>query len=127
MMLGGVRVRWSAIADTTVEEWLSRFVYGGIVTALVGWISRRYGPVIGGLFLAFPSIVPASLTFAKRYGGTKQAVDEARGAEAGGAGLAVFALVVWLSPSTWAPALVLGLASIAWLGASAVVWRIFLS
>ena len=35
-----------------------RFVFGGIVTALTGLIARRYGPGVGGLFLAFPAIFP---------------------------------------------------------------------
>jgi hypothetical protein len=34
----------------------------GAITAAAGLIAGLYGPTIGGLFLAFPSILPASLT-----------------------------------------------------------------
>jgi Protein of unknown function (DUF3147) len=41
-------------------EYLVRFAFGGAVTALAGVIAKRYGPGVGGLFLAFPAIFPAT-------------------------------------------------------------------
>ena len=39
------------------------FFFGGLITAVAGVIAQRFGPIIGGLFLAFPAIFPASATF----------------------------------------------------------------
>lgn len=36
------------------------------VTALAGVIAKHYGPVIGGLFFAFPAIFPASATLIEK-------------------------------------------------------------
>jgi hypothetical protein len=39
-----------------------RQTLGGAMTVIAGLIAARSGPVIGGLFLAFPAIFPASAT-----------------------------------------------------------------
>jgi len=57
-----IRADLSALARTRWYEYISRFLYGGAVTALAGTIAKKYGPIIGGLFLAFPAIFPASKT-----------------------------------------------------------------
>jgi hypothetical protein len=36
------------------------------MTAIPGWIASKYGPVVGGLFLAFPAIFPASATLVEK-------------------------------------------------------------
>jgi hypothetical protein len=47
-------------------------VLGGLVTVIAGLLAKAFGPVFGGLFLAFPAIVPASVTLiAKRERQTK--------------------------------------------------------
>jgi hypothetical protein len=52
----------SALRQTRWHEYLVRFVLGGAMTVVAGVIAARFGPVIGGLFLAFPAIFPASAT-----------------------------------------------------------------
>ena len=47
------RTRW--------YEYALRFLFGGGVTVAAGLIAKQYGPVFGGLFLAFPAVFPASL------------------------------------------------------------------
>jgi hypothetical protein len=117
-------------------EWVLRFVLGGAVTVVTGWLAHRFGPVFGGLFLAFPSIFPVGLTLIERHetekkrkagfddpaSGRKAAALEARGAIAGAAGLLAFALVVWLALPGRKPGVVLAAASVAWLGVSLTLW-----
>jgi len=50
------------IRQTSWRDYAVRFLFGGTLTAVTGVIARRYGPGVGGLFLAFPAILPASLT-----------------------------------------------------------------
>ena len=50
----------SSVLETKWSEYVTRFIFGGLVTLLAGVIADHYGPNIGGLFLAFPAIFPAS-------------------------------------------------------------------
>src|SRR5436189_5774416 len=86
-----------------------RFFFGGLITAVAGIIAKKFGPEIGGLFLAFPAIFPASATLVEKHEkqkkrragleGTKRAraaagVDAA-GTAMGCAGVISFAVVGW--------------------------------
>ncbi|MGB7438377.1 MAG: DUF3147 family protein [Candidatus Acidiferrum sp.] len=113
-----------------------RFLFGGAITLIAGVLAKRFGPLVGGLFLAFPAIFPASVTLlAKKQSqkkaakgmngegrGKKAAAIEARGTIIGTIGLACFALVVWFSPEAWNSAMVLTLGTVAWLCVSLVIW-----
>jgi Protein of unknown function (DUF3147) len=130
-----VTLNTSEFARTRWHEYVSRFLFGGAITALAGIIAREYGPGIGGLFLAFPAIFPAGATLIEKHEkrrnrkqstlrGRKAAALDAAGAAMGAFGLVAFALVVWKLIEhlpLWA---VLSSATFAWLGVSIVVWRI---
>ena len=62
-----VRLKLLGIKETKWHEYLVRFVVGGLITVTAGLIAEVYGPVIGGLFLAFPSIFPASITLVQSH------------------------------------------------------------
>jgi hypothetical protein len=113
-----------ALRKSKGSEYVVRFVFGGFVTALTGLVAHFFGPVVGGLFLAFPAILPASLTLVDRHGGRRDAVDEARGACLGSIGLAAFALVTWQRAGKWHGAAVLATAMLAWLAVSVCAWSI---
>jgi Protein of unknown function (DUF3147) len=128
----GVRVKVdiAALGESTWREYLVRFIFGGIITAVTGLIAKRYGPEIGGLFLAFPAIFPAAATLLEKHEKQKEksetkarravAVD-ASGAVLGAVGLAAFAFVVW----RWLPghaAAVLPAATAAWFLVAAALW-----
>lgn len=77
---------------------------------LAGLVANEFGPLIGGFFLAFPSIFPASVTLVERHEvdqKREQGMDgtslarQAAGVDAAGAalgtfGLMAFAVVVWV-------------------------------
>ncbi|HEV7734766.1 MAG TPA: DUF3147 family protein [Candidatus Binatia bacterium] len=108
-----------------VSEFGVRFAVGGAITVLTGLVAHRYGPQIGGLFLAFPAILPASVTLVARHEGREQASDEARGAIAGAIGMVAFAAIVQLCAERTTPATVLGIASGVWLGGAVLLWATF--
>jgi hypothetical protein len=128
----------SALAETNWHEYAVRFFSGGIITVMAGIIAKEFGPVIGGLFLAFPAIFPASATLIEKHEtekkeraglkGTKRAADavrlDASGAAIGSIGLAVFALVVWRALPDHSALLVLPLATVAWLAVSFFLWEL---
>jgi hypothetical protein len=130
-----IRLNPSALADTRWYEYAIRFVLGGAMTVIAGLVASRFGPVVGGLFLAFPAIFPASATLIERHvrerkekagvpgarRGKDAAALDASGAVLGSFGLAVFALVIWLVIGRF-PALALILATLAWLVVSMSAW-----
>src|ERR1700749_1323256 len=62
-----VRFHPSALRDIRWYQYAVRFALGGAMTAIAGFIAARFGPVIGGLFLAFPAIFPASATLIEKH------------------------------------------------------------
>ena len=124
------RIRW--------HEYASRFVLGGIITVATGLIAKHFGPVIGGLFLAFPAIFPASVTLVQKHEREKKeaagiratlrgrlaAALDARGTALGTLGLAAFGFVVWKLLPTHRAAAVLSAALAAWLVVAIAAWRL---
>lgn len=60
-----VTVESSALSRTKWHEYVSRFLFGGIVTILASLIDRDWGPYLGGLFLAFPGTSRAGSAWSK--------------------------------------------------------------
>ncbi len=132
-----VRFKLSALSRTSWREYLLRFALGGAATVIAGLIAAGFGPVIGGLFLAFPAIFPASATLIEKHvrkrkeragvAGSRGAKDaaalDAIGAALGSFGLAAFAAVVWLTVGQIA-ALVLVPATAAWVAVAVAAWRL---
>jgi hypothetical protein len=108
------KTRWS--------EHLFRFGFGGAVTVVTSLLAHRWGPALGGLFMAFPSILPASLTLVKSHDGRRKTVADARGARAGTVALAAFALTVTLLASRVGACATLAAALGAWILSSGAVW-----
>lgn len=133
-----IQVNSSALSETKWYEYAVRFVFGGIVTAIAGIMAKQFGPVVGGLFLAFPAIFPASATLVEKHEkekkerirltGTKRAADavsaDAAGSAIGSIGLVLFAVLVWQWLPTHSAWLVIGGATLAWLGVSVLIWEI---
>jgi hypothetical protein len=105
-------------------EYIVRFAFGGAVTAIAGVIGAHWGESIGGMLLAFPAILPASLTLAKQHGSRVDAVDDARGGRVGTLALAGFAAIVAVTATTLSPVLFLSLAMAAWLVIAILGWRV---
>jgi hypothetical protein len=117
-------------------EYALRFLLGGSITAINGFIGKKFGPLVGGLFLAFPAILPATLTLVEKHerqkkeraglNGTKRgccaAILEARGAAMGAIGSLAFAVVVWQFLPGHEPWIVLAAATLSWLGVSVLLW-----
>lgn len=110
------------LKQSSWKDFAIRFVFGGIITAAVGLVGKIFGPVVAGLFLAFPAILPASLTLVADHSNEEVAGRVAAGAELGSGGLMIFGLVVWwLAPRApaWLPLLC---AMAAWTVVSAALW-----
>jgi Protein of unknown function (DUF3147) len=62
-----IRFSPSSLREGRWYEYLIRFALGGAVTVFTGLISSRYGPSVGGLFLALPAIFCASATLIEKH------------------------------------------------------------
>ena len=94
---------------TKRSEYATRFVFGGAVTVLAGVIADKFGPRIGGLFLAFPAIFPATASLVAKHQREKKqragvhgeqrgrlaAGVDASGTAIGCLGLIGFAVTAW--------------------------------
>ena len=131
-----VKVHTEAFSETRWYEYAIRFVLGGLVTVAAGIIAKKLGAAVGGLFLAFPAIFPASATLIEKHEGQKKKekgmegtcrAREAAGADAFGAamgsiGLLAFALLVWKMLPSHSPVLVIGGATVVWWAVSFLIW-----
>jgi hypothetical protein len=131
-----VDVDFASLKSTKPHEYALRFLFGGIVTVTAGIIAKRFGPGIGGLFLAFPAIFPASATLIEDhekqskqeagYDGTRRgrtaAGLDAAGTFLGALALLLFAFVIYRLLPSQAPLLTFAVASLAWLALSALLW-----
>lgn len=123
--LSEIGVEPERLRKTSLTEYAIRFLFGGIITGVIGLIGRIVGPVTTGLFLAFPAVLPAGVTLIESAEGKSPAGRNAFGAAFGSVGLMAFAAIVWVL-ATRAPAwIVLGCATLAWFVVSTVVWMIF--
>src|ERR1700676_2520198 len=62
-----VSANFSALKKTKWYEYAVRFLLGGSVTVIAGLLAKYFGPVFGGLFLAFPAIFPAGATLVDKH------------------------------------------------------------
>jgi hypothetical protein len=110
------------LKQTKAWEYAVRFLFGGVITVGTGLVAKAWGPMIAGLFLAFPAILPASITLVKQHDGREKAVEDARGARLGSVGLTAFALVVLVTAGNLPAPLVLACGAAAWLVVDLGLW-----
>jgi uncharacterized membrane protein (GlpM family) len=133
-----IKVDPSVIGQTRWYEYAVRFLFGGLITAVAGIIAKQFGPVIGGMFLAFPAIFPASATLIEKHEkqkkeekglrgtrrGREAASVDAAGSMMGSVGLVAFALIVWQFAPRYSTFMVLTGATVAWLIVAVLIWQL---
>ena len=90
------------------------FLAGALTSVAAGAVTIAFGPRAGGILLAFPAILAASLTLIEQQENSAEAREDARGAVLGGCALAAFAAVAALTFGKLSGALVLLLAGVVW-------------
>lgn len=131
-----IKVDFEALKRSKFHEYAIRFVFGGAISVIAGLLAKKFGASVGGLFLAFPAIFPASATLIEKHEkqkkeqkglhGSERGRDAAAlcaaGAAMGSIGMMLFSLFVWkLLPhdsAIWA----LSGASLVWFLSSAGLW-----
>jgi hypothetical protein len=133
-----IRINLGSLKQTQWHEYLTRFLLGGAITVATGLIAKHLGPVIGGLFLAFPAIFPAGATLIEKHERDKKrraaiphtirgrlaAALDARGAAMGAIALAPFGVLVWKLMPLHNAAVILAAAIALWLSLAILIWRV---
>lgn len=128
-----VEVNLGALKRSKGYEYVVRFAFGGAVTVLAGVIANHYGPNIGGLFLAFPAIFPATATLLEKHEKQTEpsylrarevAGIDAAGASMGSIGLIAFAIIIWQGLTRHSLTAVLAVSIVAWLLVAVAAWWI---
>ena len=128
----------SKLAKTKPTEYLTRFLFGCAITLLFSLITKWAGPVVGGLFLAFPGIYPPGSSFVEKkeeerkqeagMHGTQRARSlasaHAVGASAGSFGLMAFAAILWLGLPRFGLATSLAAGTVTWFAVSGTAWAL---
>ncbi|HZQ95325.1 MAG TPA: DUF3147 family protein [Candidatus Sulfotelmatobacter sp.] len=133
-----IQLDFSTVKQTRWHEFAVRFLLGGLITAALGVIGKKFGPVVGGLFLAFPVMFPASATLIDKHEKEKKqragmegrrrarqlvSVDAA-GTAMASVGLFVFALLISQLIRDYNAASVIAAATLGWLAVSIFIWHI---
>jgi hypothetical protein len=133
-----IRINLASLKQIKWHEYLTRFLLGGLITVATGLIAKSFGPVIGGLFLAFPAIFPAGATLIQRHErerkrragiprtvrGRLAAALDGRGSAMGTVALAAFGLLVWKLLPRHNAVLILTAALLLWLALAVLLWRL---
>jgi hypothetical protein len=115
---------WSKLSKASPGDVAIRFVFGASIALIAAVAGHVFGAKVGGLFLAFPAVLPATLTLIERKEGTTKAWADASGGALGAIGLAAFAVTATLL-LRWYPAAALLLALLAWALVSVGLYFLF--
>ncbi len=115
-------IHFSAIRHLPLRDLVIRFVFGAAISVVAGVISLVAGSEPGGLLLAFPAILPATLTLVEKEENERNAEDLDVGSILGAVALGVFAVVIWQMVGHSSAPFVLALATLSWLVAAVVLY-----
>lgn len=106
------------------RDLLIRFAAGGITSIVSGALTIAFGPRVGGIFLAFPAILGASLTLIEEQEGSVDAREDSRGSILGACAMALFAIAATLALGHIGGAIALLIASAIWVVAALSLYLI---
>lgn len=133
-----IEMNLGALRRMRFHDFAARFLFGGTITVTTGIIGKEFGPVVAGLFLAFPAILPATASLIEKHerermhrsgfhgtvrGRTIASVDVA-GAAMGSLGLIAFGFVAWQMLPRFSGAIALSTATVCWFTVAFTVWWI---
>jgi len=118
------KVDVGAIKKHKPSDYLLRFGFGAAIALAAGLIGMKFGPIVGGVFLGFPAILPASLTLIEKKDGKEEASIDSVGAVLGAVAMIAFAVAVILFARGLGVVASLAVALVVWLVAAFVLYAI---
>jgi hypothetical protein len=111
------------VRELRARELGYRFVAGAVTSIAAGAATLAFGPRVGGIMLAFPAILAASLTLIAEQEDSAEAREDARGALIGAVALGLFAVVAALTLGRFSNAIALLLAAFTWFAGALIGYR----
>jgi uncharacterized membrane protein (GlpM family) len=100
--------------QTRWRDLLIRFIFGATISVGAGIVGLTLGAKVGGLLLAFPAILPATLTLIAKEGGEQHTFHDLQGTVAGALGLVGFGIVATITIGRLNVLVALALALVTW-------------
>lgn len=119
-----VQLSVGAIRKTPPRDLAIRFAFGAGISTVAGVIGIIFGSRVGGILLAFPAILPATLTLLEKEDTERRAMGDDVGSILGAVALVAFALVAWTLFSKVGTPLSLVAACAAWFVVAAGLYLI---
>lgn len=120
--IGFAHLSHSALSRVRAGDLAVRFCFGAFTGALSGCVGVFAGPRVGGVFLAFPATLLATLTLIEKEQTKRDAEDDDVGAVLGAIALVAFALAAWQLVDRLGAPLGLAVAGAAWLGIAVALY-----
>jgi len=99
-----VGISFGDLRTVPVRDLTIRFAFGAAISTAASVIGLAAGPRFGGIFLAFPAILPATPTLIEKEESKRKAKDDDIGSILGAAALVAFAVTAWrLVPADGSP------------------------
>ena len=114
-----VALNLGAVREARPRDYAVRFAFGAAISVAAGLVGLRFGPKVGGLFLAFPAVLPAALSLIESKDGEGPADADMQGGVLGAIGMVCFAAIVFGGLKSLGAPLTLALALAAWAVVSA--------
>jgi MFS family permease len=91
-----ITLRPAKLREVKWRDLAIRFAFGAAVSLVAGLVAVLFGARAGGVWLAFPAILPAGLTLIEHKEGRHQADRDIRGAVLGALGMVAFAVAAYV-------------------------------
>jgi hypothetical protein len=107
-------VQLAKLKEVEPGDLMVRFAFGASISVIAGVVSLVWNAKAGGMFLAFPAILPATLTLIEKKESKRQAEEDDEGALLGSVAMFSFAATsVWVL-AAFAAGTALAVATGAW-------------
>jgi len=110
------RLDLSRMRQIKLKDYAIRFVLGGAVSVIAALIGQWMTPRFGGVFMAFPAILLASLTLIGKEQGYEQSAEDAEGGVLGAIAFVGSAAFIAATVEALLGAISLLIALVIWLG-----------
>lgn len=104
-----------------------RFAFGATIAVIAGIASLTLGSAAAGPLLAFPAILPATLTLMEKEDGESKTIHDLQGSVLGAVGMCAFAVVAWVLLGRLPLLIALLIALVAWAVTSGGLYLIWAS
>jgi hypothetical protein len=116
------RLQPARLEEIGASDLLIRFAFGALISIVAGVVSLLWNAKAGGMFLAFPAILPATLTLIEKKQSKREAEEDDEGAILGSVAMFAFAATATWTLTALPAGLSLAAAGTAWLSAAVLLY-----